>query len=63
VGSIETLLDDARALAQRAEVAGIKVDLQVWDDMPHVWQHFAPILPEGQQAIALIGDFLNKQIS
>jgi acetyl esterase/lipase len=62
VGSIETLLDDARALAQRAEAAGIKVDLQVWDDMPHVWQHFAPILPEGQQAIAIIGDFLNKQL-
>jgi acetyl esterase/lipase len=62
VGSIETLLDDARALAQRAEASGIEVDLQVWDDMPHVWQHFAPILPEGQQAIAIIGDFLNKQI-
>lgn len=62
VGSIECLLDDATALEQRAKAVGVQVDLQVWDDMPHVWQHFAPILPEGQQAIALIGDFLNKQV-
>jgi acetyl esterase/lipase len=62
VGSIETLLDDARALATRAKAAGVHVDLEVWDDMPHVWQHFAPILPEGQQAIARIGEFLRKQI-
>ncbi len=62
VGSIECLLDDANALEQRAKAAGVQADLQVWDDMPHVWHHFAPILPEGQQAIALVGDFLNKQV-
>jgi epsilon-lactone hydrolase len=45
VGAIETLLDDARTLAARAQAAGVKVELEVWDDMPHVWHHFAPILP------------------
>nr|5GMR_A Chain A, Esterase [uncultured bacterium]5GMR_B Chain B, Esterase [uncultured bacterium]5GMR_C Chain C, Esterase [uncultured bacterium]5GMR_D Chain D, Esterase [uncultured bacterium] len=62
VGGIETLLDDARALTTRAKAAGVDADLEVWDDMPHVWQHFAPILPEGKQAIARIGEFLRKQI-
>jgi acetyl esterase/lipase len=63
VGSIETLLDDARALAERAQAAGVRVELQVWEDMPHVWQHFAPILPEAQQAIARIGEFVRKHIA
>jgi epsilon-lactone hydrolase len=36
------------------------VELEVWEDMPHVWHHFAPILPEAQQAIARIGEFVRK---
>jgi monoterpene epsilon-lactone hydrolase len=60
VGSIETLLDDARALTARAQAAGVSVEFEVWEDMPHVWQHFAPILPEAQQAIARIGEFVRK---
>lgn len=60
VGSIETLLDDARELSQHAQAAGVPVELEVWEDMPHVWHHFAPILPEAQQAIARIGEFVRK---
>ena len=63
VGSIETLLDDARALAQRAQAAGVEVTLEVWEDMPHVWHHFAPMLPEAQQAIARIGEFVRKYVA
>ena len=62
VGSIETLLDDARAITDRAQAAGVEAVLEVWDDMPHVWTHFAPILPEGQQAIDRIGDFMRHQV-
>ncbi|MEE9150167.1 MAG: alpha/beta hydrolase [Candidatus Tectomicrobia bacterium] len=62
VGAIETLLDDAKVLTERAKQAGVEVDLEVWDDMPHVWHLFAPILPEAQQAIAHIGDFLRKHV-
>jgi monoterpene epsilon-lactone hydrolase len=62
VGAIETLLDDARALSGRAKAAGVAVELEVWDDMPHVWHLYASILPEGQQAVARIGDFLHKQL-
>ncbi len=62
VGSIETLLDDAKAIAERAKAASVKVELQVWDDMPHVWHHFAPILPEGQPAIQRIDAFLKEHV-
>jgi len=62
VGSIETLLDDARAITERAQAAGVEAVLEIWDDMPHVWTHFAPILPEGQQAVDRIGDFIRHQV-
>jgi acetyl esterase/lipase len=63
VGSIETLLDDAKALAERAEAAGVSVELEVWEDMPHVWHLFAPMLPEAQQAIARVGEFVGKAVA
>jgi acetyl esterase/lipase len=59
-GSIETLLDDSTVLAKRAKAAGVKVEVEVWDDMPHVWHHFAPILPEARQAIEHIGEYIRK---
>ena len=58
VGGIETLLDDSKVLAKRANEAGVSVEMEVWEDMPHVWHHFAPILPEGQKAIGRIGEFV-----
>src|SRR5713226_8453908 len=63
VGSAETLLDDATRVAERAKSAGVKVDLEVWSEMIHVWQLFAPILPEGQQAIEKIGKFIRAQVT
>jgi acetyl esterase/lipase len=58
VGTAEVLLDDATRIAERARAAGVEVSLEVWDDMIHVWQLFAPMLPEGQQAIERIGAFI-----
>ena len=58
VGTAETLLDDATRLAERARKAGVAVTLDPWEDMIHVWQAFAPMLPEGQQAIERIGEFI-----
>jgi monoterpene epsilon-lactone hydrolase len=63
VGDAEILLDDATRVAERAKAAGVKVDLEVWDDMPHVWHVFAKILPEGQQAIDKIGKFVIARTS
>ena len=58
VGSDEVLLDDAARLAERARAAGIEVDYQEWERMFHVWHMFAPMLSEGRDAIARIGDFV-----
>jgi epsilon-lactone hydrolase len=55
VGTRETLLDDATRLGRRAADAGVPVTLETWDGMIHVWQAFAPLLPEAEQAIAAIG--------
>ena len=59
-GAIETLLDDATRLADQARAAGADVELDVWEDMIHVWQLFAPMLPEGRQALAQAGAFVKK---
>jgi len=58
VGTAETLLDDATRLATRARAAGVAVDLEVWDDMIHVWHAFAPLLPESDEAIARVGTWV-----
>ena len=57
VGEAESLLDDSIRVAERAKAAGVKVDLEVWPDMVHVWHIYAKILPEGQKAIDKIGSF------
>jgi len=61
VGTAEALLDDATRFAERARAAGVDVTLEPWDDMFHVWQFCASILPEGQQAIERIGEFVRKR--
>jgi len=58
VGDAETLLDDANRIADRAKAAGVQVKLEVWPEMIHVWQMFASFLPEGQQAVDVIGKFI-----
>jgi acetyl esterase/lipase len=61
VGDAETLLNDATRITERARKAGVDVTLKIWDEMPHVWHMFAPILPEGQQAIEEIGAFFKER--
>ena len=61
VGSIEVLLDDSTMLKEQSQKAGVSVQMEVWDDMPHVWHHYAPILPEARKAISKIGEFLLQQ--
>jgi len=62
VGTAECLLDDARRFAARAREAGVTVDLEIWDEMIHVWQAFAPMLDEGQAAIEAIGRFVLSKV-
>jgi len=58
VGAAETLLDDAIRLARVAGAADVRVDLQIWPEMIHVWHLFHPELKAGQRAIEVGGTFV-----
>lgn len=60
VGDVEVLLDDSTRLAKHAAGQGCEVKLEVWNGMPHVFQGFAPFLPEASEAIATIGAFIRQ---
>jgi acetyl esterase/lipase len=63
VGDAEILLDDTRRVADKARAAGVEVTVEIYPEMVHIFQLFAPILPEGQQAIERIGAFIRGQTS
>ncbi|MCW5830307.1 MAG: alpha/beta hydrolase [Deltaproteobacteria bacterium] len=60
VGSDEILLDDAIRLHEKAEKAGVRSELDVWDEMIHVWQVAVPLVPESREAVAKIGAWLSR---
>jgi acetyl esterase/lipase len=62
VGSIETLLDDAVRLAQRAQAVGVEVLLETWEEVPHIWHCFGSFLPEAQLAIEHVGTFVQQRM-
>ena len=62
VGTAETLLDDARRFDAAAKSAGVETTLEEWDQMIHVWHTFAGMLPEAEQAIDRIGDFVKEHL-
>jgi acetyl esterase/lipase len=62
VGACETLLDDALRLAGVAGAADVRVDLQIWPEMIHVWHLFHPELSAGRKAIEAGGAFVRATI-
>ncbi len=62
VGTAEVLLDDSIRVADRAKAAGVDVQLEIWQDMIHVFAAFAEWAPEGQQGIEQINEFIQKHI-
>lgn len=62
VGDQEILLSDSTRMAERAKQAGVAVELEVWDELWHVFHLFAPILPEASQAIERIGAFVRSKL-
>jgi len=62
VGAAETLLDDSVALARTAGAADVRVDLQIWPEMIHIWHLYFPVLSAGRRAIAAGGSFVRNAI-
>ncbi|MFO7562354.1 MAG: alpha/beta hydrolase [Enhygromyxa sp.] len=60
VGEQEVLHDDSTRLAERATAAGVEVELEVGEELWHVWHFFAPALPEANEAIERIGAFVDR---
>jgi monoterpene epsilon-lactone hydrolase len=60
-GEAEVLLDDTLRFAEKAKQAGVDVLLDTWPDMPHVFQGFAPFLPQASEAIERIGAFFKDK--
>lgn len=57
--SAEFLLWDSRAFADRLIEAGVRTNLSIWPDMPHVWHAFLELLPESRLALAEIAAFFD----
>jgi acetyl esterase/lipase len=62
VGDEETLLDDSVRLAAKAEAAGVDVRLDVFPEMQHVFQIMAGNMPESDEAIARIAEWLRPRL-
>ncbi len=58
-GSTEMLLFQSRKAFALARAGGTYAEIQVWSEMPHVWQavHW---LPEAEQALACVADFVTR---
>jgi monoterpene epsilon-lactone hydrolase len=58
----EVLLDDSTRLVEKAREAGVHVMFKTWPRLPHVWQVFAPFLPEGRAALAEAAAFIHSRL-
>jgi acetyl esterase/lipase len=62
VSDTEILLDDSRRVATSAMRSGVAVTLRIWPGLPHVWQMFAPFLPEGRTALREAAGYVRGHI-
>ncbi|MEU7424839.1 alpha/beta hydrolase [Streptomyces sp. NPDC040750] len=61
-GTNEVLLDDSTRMATRAREAGVDVILDITADVPHVFQAFAGVLDEADEALDRAALFLSQHI-
>ncbi len=61
-GGRDALLDDARRLEQRAVEAGVVTNLEVWEEMPHAFHLFGPVLDEAEEAVRQAGAFARRSL-
>lgn len=62
VSDTEVLLDDSRRVVRNATRAGGEATLRIWPGLPHVWQFFVTILPEGRAALREAADFVRATL-
>ena len=60
VARTEVLRDDSCRMATRLRDQGADVTLQLWGDVPHVWQLFHVWLPEARTALQAAASFITR---
>ncbi|SAK43620.1 alpha/beta hydrolase domain-containing protein [Caballeronia fortuita] len=58
VGDTELLLDDSTRVAAKARAAGVRVELEIWRKVPHIFQIWSPFMPEARDALAHAASFI-----
>ena len=58
-GSHEMAVDESMRAAAKAHASGVKVEVEIWDRMPHVFQAIAS-LPQARQAAEHVSRFVAK---
>lgn len=51
VSDSEAVRDDGIRLAEKADKAGVAVQLSIWKQQPHAWPAFYPLLPEADHCL------------
>ena len=62
VGEHEMLRDDSVRVAKKARADGIRVKLEVWPGMFHVFQSHEPLLPEAKEAFEHMAEFMRSSL-
>ncbi len=62
VGDTEILCDDTRRLAEAMAQVGVDVTCEVERDLPHVWPIFQGWLPEADQTLQQLAQWLNHHL-
>jgi len=59
----ELLYDDAVRLNQKATASGVETTLHIYKGLPHVWQMFVGVVPEANQALEEISEFVRQKVA
>ena len=63
IGENELMLSDAIRLASHLAENRVRVNLEVWPQMPHAWHFFQSFLPEGERALRESARFISETVS
>lgn len=61
-GGAEVLIDQIKAFELQAKADGARVQLDVWEHMPHDFQAFGARIPENRQAFEKLGEVFRHHI-
>jgi len=63
VADKEFLFDDAVRLDEKARASGVDSRLHVYPGLPHVWHMFVGTVPEAEEALHEIADFVKEKFT